>query len=308
MRLIDWLMVFAVIVVAVIGKFVDFDKTPGQPEVARPAPLPSQKNPRRPRIEPYQPRAWDDETKAWMNTTPDKIRFDLPSRTIGSDVAIIEGKNERKSSVGSAFSISDTGSWLTARHVVSDCDDTAIQIGNDRYLRVQGISFHTGADVALLKTRGAPKALSLAPDTTRLSDAYGVGFPQGQPGAVHGRFLGEMTVHHRGRNAFRERVNAWSEASRIPGRPGSLGGISGGAVLNQQGQVIGLVQAGSPRRGRFMTAKMSTVDELFKQSNLSFARNGNTPTGLDLAPQFYPQTARQLITTVRVARVICIVR
>ncbi len=52
-------------------------------------------------------------------------------------------------------------------------------------------------------------------------------------------------MHHRGHKGFRERVHTWTEQSRIPNRSGSLVGISGGAVMDDQGNIIGIVQAES---------------------------------------------------------------
>lgn len=296
MRVIDWIMIIAVVVVALVGKVVDFDGFSSDPN-----------SPRRPRAEAFQPKVWDQETQAWMAEAPAKngkqntVFAQLPS------TGIIEEDTENRSSVGSAFSISENGIWLTARHVVWGCDKTYIQAGSKKYLPIQKTVFHPNADAALLTTQGGPKALPLTQDLRSPKNAFGVGFPKGQPGAVHGQLIGEMTMHHRGRNGFRERVTAWSERSRIPNRKGSLGGLSGGAVLDDQGHIIGIVQAESRRRGRFMTATPETMLELLAQASTQIEPESQQQTALSLTPQFYPQSARQLITTVRVAKVICIV-
>jgi len=296
MRRLDWLMMIALVVVALAGKLIDFDGPRSDPD-----------SPRRPSPEAFTPKFWDAETRAWMTQFPGKTGSENPTFARLPSSGVIEESTVNSSSTGSAFSISRNGLWLTARHVVWGCDKTYIQTGDKKALRVDKVTFHPQADVALLATSGAPEPLALSKGAGVKRDAFGVGFPKGQPGAVHGAFIGEMTMHHRGRNGYRERVDAWSERSRIPGRKGSLGGLSGGAVLDDQGQIIGIIQAESPRRGRFMTARLETI-QTFLQEHTGALPNSATPNSeFAMTSQFYPQTARQLLTTLRVAKVLCFV-
>jgi len=293
MRRFDWLLIIILIVGAVGGKFADFG-----------AGVPKSENPRRPSPENFEPKAWDDETQAWMSQDPESRRNEIPGGAPLPDIGIIDGDNKRQSSTGSAFSISTKGFWLTARHVAEGCDTTFLQIGKRKGLKVTRTILHPNADVALLVTQNAPPGLPIRDfQGRRRDDAFNVGFPKGQPGAVHARYIGEMTMRHRGRMGFRERVNVWTEKSRIPSRFGSLGGLSGGAVLDDTGRIIGVVEAESRRRGRIMTAKTETLREILARAD---ARNGNQAVASGpLGADDYPTTARRLITTLRVAKVIC---
>ena len=123
----------------------------------------------------------------------------------------------------------------------------------------------------------------------------------------------EMTLRHKGGRirggGYREVVNAWSEKFRVPARTGSLGGISGGVALDGPGQVIGVVQADSRRRGRVMTAQLKTLHEMFNQARYTPASSGETSgrSALEgnLTGDSYPTTARNLILSRRVAKVFC---
>ncbi len=297
MRLIDWLMICAVIIVALAGKIIDFDGQPSDPE-----------NPRRPSPEAFEPKFWDAETRNWLAQTPHGTGTENPAFARLPAAGIIQEDTVRNSSSGSAFSISETGKWLTARHVVWGCDRILIQTGERQALSVTDVTFHPQADIALLSTRGAPAPFVFSTATNVAANAFGVGFPKGQPGAVHGAYLGDMIMQHRGRNGYRERVNAWSERSRIPNRTGSLGGLSGGVLLDTNGQIIGIIQAESRRRGRFMTAQLVTIKSFLKTHDTNYNTGPDAKNDRVLTSQFYPQTARELITTLRVAKVFCIVK
>ena len=299
MRRLDWIVIVVLIIGAIASKAVDFG-----------AKVPDNANPRRPDVQHFSPELWDAETRAWMSQSP---ALQKPQPFAGGlpREGLIEDGGKPQSSVGSAFSVSRQGVWLTARHVVEGCSKTAIQSATKQYLRVNKTILHPNADVALLLTNGGPQELVLANQMSSRRDGYNVGFPTGQPGAVHARFIGEMTLRHTDRRqrkkGYRERVNAWAERSRIPDRSGSLGGLSGGAVLDNQGRVIGIVQAESSRRGRIMTAQPSTIKDMFRIASITYPQSGSTTSGLTLSKDSYPRTARDLITSVRIAKVYCLV-
>ena len=294
MRRLDWIALLLIIAVAVGGEILG-----GGGEV------PENRSPRRPDPELFAPKVWDAETRAWLDQGgaakhPGRQgAFPIPAE------GIIEETARRGSSTGSAFSVSSRGYWLTARHVVEGCDQTYLQTGIGEAILVQRTAIHPTADVALIFTDGAPQGLPVAAARMGSKESFSVGFPQGQPGAVHGRFLGEMTMRHTGQRRYRERVYAWSIVSAIPRQFESLGGLSGGAVFDGAGRIIGIVQAEQPRRGRFMTARPIAYREILDLAGVTVPVISQPASTAVISEANYEASARRLITSLRVAKVLC---
>ncbi|MEO0607181.1 MAG: serine protease, partial [Pseudomonadota bacterium] len=68
----------------------------------------------------------------------------------------------------------------------------------------------------------------------------------------------------RGQRSNSESVLAWAETGRTRGLMGSLGGLSGGPVYDEAGNVRGVIVAESARRGRIYTASPETVANFIK--------------------------------------------
>ena len=293
MRKVDWIAVLLVLVVAIAGRIV------GVGDI-----VPETQNPRRPHPELFAPQAWDAETRAWLAQGPLGSRNQIPQGAPLPQRVTVGGTGAAISSTGSAASVSANGTWLTARHVVEGCHQTLIQTGEKTAYPALRAVIHPNADVALVITDASPKGIPVAAQVGAKSDAFTIGFPQGRPGAVHGQFLGETTVIYR-RGGFRERVDAWSKVSEIPTRWSSLGGLSGGAVLDNSGRIIGVIQSESDRRGRFMTARSQTVRSMFELAGIEIPFAEVPASAPGVTPESYPAVARALITSLRVAKVHC---
>jgi S1-C subfamily serine protease len=207
--------------------------------------------------------------------------------------------------VGSAFAIDETGWWLTARHVVADCEDVGLIVGRRAAARVKQIKPAPFADIALLKTDRAPEALALDTEESKLRFgqlAYHVGFPQGRQGEAVSRLYRREKLVARGRYASEEPVLAWAELGRTRGLNGSLAGMSGGPVFDAEGRVIGVTIAESARRGRIYTASPASIAKLLGLANLE-------PVG-EPAPAMtranYGPKADLLRRSLAVAQVVCV--
>lgn len=177
----------------------------------------------------------------------------LPPPSADDPVVMVEPETKRGASVGTAFAMHESGVWVTARHVVSDCHRLALR-GRQGWSEVEVVWMHPRADMAIVRSGGAPTRLALsAADVTLAQDGYAVGYPQARPGAVHGHLLGRSRMRSPGLYAGVASTVAWAEVDRQPALSGSLGGISGGPMLDESGQVIGVIVAEVPRRGRFET-------------------------------------------------------
>lgn len=216
------------------------------------------------------------------------------------DTTVLVEMDAPSSGIGTAFAVDKKGTWLTARHVVDSCDQVGINLGDGKTIRASS-AISRNTDVAVLKTKW--KREPLASDLYNLrrigEHAYFIGFPQGRPGEAVGQLLGRHRLLVRGRYQSEEAILAWTEVGRTRGLRGSLGGMSGGPVMDQDGEVIGIVAAESPRRGRVYTVAPRSLRNVI-------------PEGVDAQPrpiadESYGLEADRFRRERRVAQVICIV-
>ena len=103
-----------------------------------------------------------------------------------------------------------------------------------------------------------------------------------------------------------EDLLVWAEITRIPNISGSLGGISGGAVVDRTGALIGINSAASVRRGRILTSRPRKLMHVIRLSgNISPTASQNRPMISELTREKYPLFAKAAIQDRRVVRVIC---
>lgn len=219
-----------------------------------------------------------------------------------TDPNLLVQTKPRQSGMGTAFAIDDKGGWLTARHVVDGCDQVGLVSGPRTGVKVDSVEISQTADTAILRTSWT--RLPLTPDFTevrRYNEAgYFFGYPQGRAGDVIGALLGRNQMITRGRYSSRESVLVWAETRRSRGLTGSLGGLSGAPVLDKDGELIGVVTAESPRRGRVYTVVPSNMTDLVPTPN----REGRT-RALNL--DNYGREADGYRRDRRIAKVICLV-
>lgn len=267
-RLPDWLVYGAIVLallVAAIGRQERADAPPAPPPTAEGLPLGP--------ATPFDP----------------SVVVDVPAKA--------------EPGVGTAFSVSDSGVWLTARHVVDGCSETAIVVSEGRGVEARVHLDPTG-EAAILTTEGGSPAvpLGLEQPLRRGDRAFHPGFPQGHPGEATSRLLGRETLVVRGRGARSESVLVWAETGRTDGLDGTLAGLSGAPALDKAGRVIGVTVAESPRRGRIYTTSPETVRHALAQAH---SRTQGLAMGETITPENYGRVADSLRRDLRVAQVIC---
>lgn len=216
------------------------------------------------------------------------------------DASVLVEMDEPTSGIGTAFAIDDKGNWLTARHVVDGCDEVGLNLGQGRAI-VARVAMSSKADTAILSTEWSREPLPVDFTSTRRlgEQGYFFGFPQGKPGEVAGTLLGRRNMIIRGRYNTKEGVLAWTEVGRTRGLTGSLGGLSGGPVLDADGEVMGLVAAESPRRGRIYTVAPKTLAQIIEDPKTG----GGKPITLSI----YGTEADHYRRARRIAQVLCLV-
>jgi serine protease Do len=216
---------------------------------------------------------------------------------------VVEVADKTQPGAGTAFSISDSGVWVTARHVVEGCSRAAIVVGPGRGVAAK-VTIDPNAETAILTTDGGapPLPLGLNAGLRRGEQAFHVGFPQGRPGEASSRLLGRENLVVEGRGARTEPVLVWAETGRTDGLKGTLGGLSGAPALDNQGRVIGVTIAEAPRRGRIYTTSPETTARTLA------ANGGKLPelSGADISADNYGRVADDLRRNLRVAQVVCL--
>jgi S1-C subfamily serine protease len=197
---------------------------------------------------------------------------------------------------GTAFSVGDLGVWLTARRVVEGCGKPEIVVA-EGWVAPAKLRAASG-DVAVLVTDGGSPPLALA-TTTRPNpgqDAFLPGFSRGGPGEVAALYLGG--------EAGGRRLD-WAEIGRTDGLEGPLFGLAGAPVLNANGEVVGMLVADAPRRGRLAGAPLEALRQTLLKARF---RAGAALPAQPLTPDNYGRVADGLRRVFSVAEVVCAAR
>lgn len=227
----------------------------------------------------------------------------LPPPAADDPVFHVRIDRRRGAATGTGFSVDGAGLWLTARHVIHDCERVGLRHARG-VARATVAWVHPRADLALLRTQGGapPFALARAPLAPG-QDGYAIGFPQGKPGAVHGRVLGRTQMQAEGRFTGRAPTIAWAERGRFPDFSGSLGGISGGPIFDARGYLVGVVVAETPRRGRFDTI---APEILAAGAGTALAPGDPARPEFTLSARDLPAVADTLRARQRVVQAVCV--
>ncbi|MDP1630035.1 MAG: serine protease [Caulobacter sp.] len=218
---------------------------------------------------------------------------------------VVDVPGPQKPGTGTAFSVADSGVWITARHVVDGCTRIALVVAEGRGVAARAYIDPSG-EAAVLTTEGGAPALPLAPVAPKPKPGdlgFHPGFPQGQPGEAVSRLLGRENLVVRGRGARTEPVLAWAEIGRTDSLKGTLAGLSGAPVLDSTGRVVGVTVAEAPRRGRIYTTAPETVLRALASAH---RRPSSYALGEPINIENYGRVADGLRRDLRVAQVVCL--
>ncbi|MDJ0921115.1 MAG: serine protease [Henriciella sp.] len=219
------------------------------------------------------------------------------------DERVLVQVSRPKDGIGTAFAINEQGQWLTARHVVDGCDDVALLVAPGQYVKVRDVTVSEEFDLALIETNSSqnPVALDMTGDLRVGTFGYHVGYPQGRPGEAASRLLSRSNLISNGERNGSESVLTWAETGRTRGLMGSLGGLSGGPVYDENGLVRGVIVAESPRRGRIYTASPEAVADFINKHDVSIVGERPRP----FSPDSYGREADYARRNLQVVKVAC---
>jgi len=174
---------------------------------------------------------------------------------------------------GSAFKI-DSNLWITARHVINECNAVYVkdQNINNSYSLISEVFIHPKSDMAAFYFSNESDYFDLPYYSDKgyksflRTSAFSIGYPNGKPGNMYLKYLGKAALKNDHYNLI-EPVLVWSISAKTPDNLDSVGGISGGPLLNKKGKVIGVLVSEQLRRGTVSTADLQSTNWLFKAMN-----------------------------------------
>lgn len=204
---------------------------------------------------------------------------------------------------GTAFSVADSGVWLTARHVVEGCSRTVIVTAPGHGVAAK-VVLSDGRETAIIYTRGGAPALPIAPvgELRRGQRAFHPGFPRSRPGEASSELTRRATLVVGGHGLRAEPVLTFVEMQRLPVTRGALTGLSGAPALDASGRVLGVTVAEAPRRRRLYTTTPSSLRAALAQAGVKAATSpGEATTGAT-----FGAVADDLRARLSVAEVVCL--
>jgi serine protease Do len=210
----------------------------------------------------------------------------------------------RRDSAGTAFSIRKFGWFMTARHVVDDCDRVGIVNDDRRIVTVSDVILSASADIALLKSTYSPVPLPVEQVKLRYGQSgFSYGYPHAKWAQVHSLLLGRARFPRADGGGLPEPMLVWS-TSNIPAS--GLGGMSGGPMLDAMGIVVGVHSSSWPRRGRLYTVAPISMNALLTDNNLTEDQLPGLGYELEgLNENRYVRVGERLRVRGRVALVLC---
>ena len=229
----------------------------------------------------------------------------LPPPSFRDPTFQVENNDPQRNSSGTAFAIDRDGLWITARHVVDGCTRLGFLLPDGRRAYgSQQVWIHPNSDMALVQGPETVAAVELTQHPSPSgADAFHIGYPQGKPADVWSQVIGRARMVTRGRYRITEPVVAYAEVQRFPSFTGSLGGMSGGPIFNNEGRIIGITVAGNPRRGRVIGTAPRSFDRLFKTARRMPGMDNITAPPIDSST--LAATGKEMRRRFVVAKLIC---
>jgi serine protease Do len=209
--------------------------------------------------------------------------------------------------IGTAFSVDRRGVWITARHVASEVCQQLFLVVNGQPQPATMAYLHPESDLAVLQTRDGAPAMPLSTDRPAVGETgFSFGYPTGVLGATEDTLMGRSRMQLAGRLAGATPTLTWAETRRFPETLETLGGMSGGPMLDQDGQIVGSVVAATTRRGRVHTVAPELLYQVGRETGLFDPATRPRPVAeIARAPGELSGVATALNQNSRIAKVYC---
>ena len=185
----------------------------------------------------------------------------------------LEEQTERKSSLGSGVIVSSEGYILTNHHVVEAADAIEIALADGRKAKASIIGSDPETDLAVIKInmKGLPSITFGRSDQAKVGDiVLAIGNPFGLSQTVTMGIISALGRTHLGINTYENFIQ--TDAAINPGN-------SGGALIDAQGNLIGINTAIFSQSGGSLGIGLSIPTEIAKQIMKQIIQTGNVTRG-----------------------------
>ncbi len=183
------------------------------------------------------------------------------------------GNDQPESSLGSGVIVSEQGLILTNEHVVASADEIEVALADGRKLSAKVVGTDPDTDLAVLKVEAEklPAITFAADEKLNVGDVVlAIGNPFGVGQTVTQGIVSALGRNHLGINTYENFIQ--TDASINPGN-------SGGALIDANGNLIGINSAIYSRNGGSMGIGFAIPASIAKQVMEQIAVNGSVTRG-----------------------------
>jgi serine protease DegQ len=191
----------------------------------------------------------------------------------GEQLKKFEGKRKPESSLGSGVIVNANGLILTNNHVITMADDIEVALTDGRKLAATVVGTDPETDLALIKVEATalPAITFASSEVVNVGDVVlAIGNPFGVGQTVTQGIVSALGRSHLGINTFENFIQ--TDASINPGN-------SGGALINTNGELVGVNSAIYSKSGGSMGIGFAIPASLAKQVLDQIATNGKVTRG-----------------------------
>ncbi len=184
-----------------------------------------------------------------------------------------DGESQAESSLGSGVIVSEQGLILTNDHVVASADEIEIAMADGRKMSAKVVGTDPETDLAVIKVDAdnLPAITFASSDKLNVGDVVlAIGNPFGVGQTVTQGIISALGRNHLGINTFENFIQ--TDASINPGN-------SGGALINTQGNLVGINSAIYSRNGGSMGIGFAIPANLAQQVMKQIISDGSVTRG-----------------------------
>lgn len=184
-----------------------------------------------------------------------------------------EDASQRENSLGSGVIVSSKGLILTNQHVIESADEIKVALADGRTVSARVVGTDPETDLAVLKVdvRNLPSITFADPEKNEVGDVVlAIGNPFGVGQTVTQGIISALGRNHLGINTFENFIQ-----TDAPINPGN----SGGALIDTEGNLVGINSAIYSRSGGSMGIGFAIPVSIAKQVMDQIIRQGSVTRG-----------------------------